>query len=747
MNPPPEPHPAPSQPVPPPWPPPQPWKACLHFALSLSVLVAMVWGGAFAWLRWYGPSLQGVTLVAHRENDRAGHADIAELAERLDRRDIYTFRELVAETDRLASKAASADVRQLTSLAMAMAALAGVLLILKVARDWRADCRRTLPAHSFIGITDTHGAFFRLGATLPSLSRAPLAGAKNTLSLGPPPLSPLAQALLECYLAVPNWPALPTDAGGRAHGNATLLQHVLTVRERALALAQAHGLPPQLAELAALGHDLGKRVAYRREQGEWTRLVGTHDRLSGILLASLLEWTTLSSDDQADLTVAIAFHHRPDQRPHTASPRATSLLTLLREADGLATADESTPALQSSPSLDPLLPLADTSAPLPPSVFTSTPSSPPAQMVSDRLRDALTVVVSVLRINTRPFDGRADPEHGILMLLNHGLRDALSVQLSLDDQRAIGLDAASDSDESPAASHPSHVPIAAAFRELGWLIETWNGQAGLLWDVTIGRRRWRHVWLLKLDRMPPALQAKWGRSIWPITVIGPSQAASNESSAPPPPGAPVPESSLMAQHGRVTPGSLLALAIAGLGVWFAMQPHEQRVALTCRPVQFIQRWMFVPEIDTDPWAVRMNSAFDFFTGRCPESLGARASELAQQANTTVAQAARRASDKAGSLSHRRVEAIIDGERLIVEGLGESRLLGVRVRSDAEDHAIAYLRHVALGHRFAVELATDIDPERRPLITLTSADNTLLNAELIHHRLATPWPRPGPWLHW
>ncbi len=47
--------------------------------------------------------------------------------------------------------------------------------------------------------------------------------------------------------------------------------------------------------------------------------------------------------------------------------------------------------------------------------------------------------------------------------------------------------------------------------------------------------------------------------------------------------------------GRVTPGAVLAvLGVAGM-IWYAVQPHEQRAGLLCRPLHSLVQWMTADE--------------------------------------------------------------------------------------------------------------------------------------------------------
>lgn len=279
-------------PSPPPWSPPPQWNDLLRFALRYILLFIL---------------LLGITTAALRA---------------------------VSTTE-----ASHAFPPAITSIVFSLIGL-GVLVIARKALIWLRQSPHLIPINPLDNVVNTDRCPIPIGAAPPSFRGLSRSLASATLC-GVKPLSPLAMALLERYAEVPHWPASPTQ-NTSAHGTTTLLDHVLGVRANAMDLTIQYGISPVLAELAALGHDLGKLAAYRQNQyGQWTRISSFHDRLSASLIGSIREWDMLLPQDQADLTIAVAFHHRPHQCPLTASPRALSLLRLLREADRLATTLES----------------------------------------------------------------------------------------------------------------------------------------------------------------------------------------------------------------------------------------------------------------------------------------------------------------------------------------------------------------------------------------------------------------------
>lgn len=200
-------------------------------------------------------------------------------------------------------------------------------------------------------------------------------------------------------------------------------------------------------------------------------------------------------------------------------------------------------------------------------------------------------------------------------------------------------------------------------------------------------------------------------------------------------------------HGRVTPGHLLMLVATSAGLWFLQQPHHDRVSVACKPVAALQEWMAVKDTPKDQWGQMMNKAFAQLREHCPENIGEPASELAEQANTKTRGVVQQAVDQARILANRRVEAVIDAERLKVEGLGEARLLGITVPVERRAQAVAYLTENVLGKRMSITLGKAQDPDQRPLILVTGPEETLINAKMVSYGLARPWKRKGPWQSW
>jgi len=113
-----------------------------------------------------------------------------------------------------------------------------------------------------------------------------------------------------------------------------------------------------------------------------------------------------------------------------------------------------------------------------------------------------------------------------VLLLGSALLGALMAQLSPAEREALGVPGAGGSDGLPSPTdrlpHPASAAIAGALRQLGWLIESWQGQTGILWQVKVGCRIWPVCWLLRTDAWPADLGSRWAAPTWPIEILGPA---------------------------------------------------------------------------------------------------------------------------------------------------------------------------------------------------------------------------------
>lgn len=690
-----------------------------QLALALATVYGVLWGVTWGLLRWWWqPTPDGAAMLAASLAQRSDDPSTRSILNALQRGEIYTFDQLQAAASALQQADTFAETELIATMLGSLAIASALAALLYYGLRWALSGPPSSALPSPIGIIAEDDRFVSLPPPTPQLAVISLRHLRrrewfHRISS----LTPLATALLQRYGAAPTWPA----ASEGRHGETTLLEHVLSVRSEALRLAPLQQCPERLAELAALGHDLGKLVTCEPDgKAGWRRTSPHHASMSALLIATLPEWSQLSQDEQQDLTIAIALHHRPDPLPITASHQARMLLTLLRQADGLSSAREAGAQPLESPTSPAVAPTHDI-------------AEAPADTLPSRLTQALVHLLPTLRINTRPFDGRADPDAGYLMLLDLPFRRSLAAQLRPADQQALHLESPEAIQTQP---HPATPAIVSALTQLDWLVQAHDGTQSELWNVQIGRRQWTPCWLLRLDALPEPLRKRWGRSEWPLAVLGPAQL--NGQHPGPSPGS---------AAGRVAPLAVLTLgAVAGVA-WLAQQPLQQRSNLVCKPASLLREWMKAPETPDDEWAGRMNDFFEMISKDCPERLGRPVASATEELKMRGTKATRQLSDQLHTLTSRKVEAIIDGERVKVQALGEARLLGIRVSQERQKQAVTYLEKTVLGKPVTIAIDKARDPEGRPLILVTTLHGTLVNARMVEQGLATPWYIQGPWQSW
>lgn len=128
----------------------------------------------------------------------------------------------------------------------------------------------------------------------------------------------------------------PGAYAGDGHG-VTLFEHTVNVVEQ---VSRRKTKEPLLA-LAAMGHDLGKLVAYKQIGAAW-QVVSDHGIASGRLLKQLPAFAGLDEDEAEILHAAVRYSHQEDAMPVTLrnGPAARTLIAKLKKIDGRATAEE-----------------------------------------------------------------------------------------------------------------------------------------------------------------------------------------------------------------------------------------------------------------------------------------------------------------------------------------------------------------------------------------------------------------------
>lgn len=148
-------------------------------------------------------------------------------------------------------------------------------------------------------------------------------------------ISPLTEQILACFAASPNHPASLADHLNVPGG---LIEHTARTTEIMATLAQ--GRPDderRLCLLMALAHDLGKLLAYEQSQGGWIDRRLPHDRISGLMVASLPGfYTEINPAHREALLCALRYYHNPEEIPTSAPPLTSVLFEVMHKADAIA---------------------------------------------------------------------------------------------------------------------------------------------------------------------------------------------------------------------------------------------------------------------------------------------------------------------------------------------------------------------------------------------------------------------------
>ncbi|MFA5027878.1 MAG: hypothetical protein WC713_08355 [Candidatus Methylomirabilota bacterium] len=322
----------------------------LTLAVALAFFDALFYAIAELGLRLAGPSLRAMTVVGRFLAPHTDSIEAQVVVEALDRHEVYLQSQLQAAQAILLAAHDQYVFWLWKACVVGVCGFGALLFLVWNLSEWWQSRSLTGRSESRMGIR-YEGLFVPCPLPAVQLTAQPyfptlLERWTVALHLGAPPsrppwaaslqpMSQLALAVLERYLAYPAWPADVPAADGmpsRHHGTATLGEHVAAVRARALELAQGEALSLALVEQVALAHDLGKLVTFQREADRWIRVLRHHDRMSSQILTALPEWQALPADDREDLRIAVRFHHASTKVPLDASQRALSLLAILARA-------------------------------------------------------------------------------------------------------------------------------------------------------------------------------------------------------------------------------------------------------------------------------------------------------------------------------------------------------------------------------------------------------------------------------
>ncbi|MEW6682683.1 MAG: HD domain-containing protein [Nitrospirota bacterium] len=167
-------------------------------------------------------------------------------------------------------------------------------------------------------------------------------------------LSPLTEQILACFAASPEHPASLADHLNVPGG---LIEHTARTIEIMATLAQ--GRPDderRLCLLMALGHDLGKVLAYENSDGGWIDRRLPHDRISGLMIASLPAlYSEMGPAHREALLCALRYYHNPEEIPTSAPPVTSVLFELMHKADAIAHEQETSRSRQQVEGVKPYL--------------------------------------------------------------------------------------------------------------------------------------------------------------------------------------------------------------------------------------------------------------------------------------------------------------------------------------------------------------------------------------------------------
>ena len=274
----------------------------------------------------------------------------------------------------------------------------------------------------------------------------------------------IPQAYRDLLFALLSYLAANQDAFVGPGHDGTLLDHSLHVLVRVLDNSGPKADP--LLLLAALAHDAGKVLAWKRDdKGEWKR-IGDHDTLSARLVSAMPEFAQLSLPEQRALLLALAYGHKSFRMPTAAGVDAQRLQALvegLHEADRGATREEKKAVLKT----------VDLDA---------------------RLIDAFQIALGRIEFQrpgikkgARATGWRQD---GRIYLLEPGLRAAVLASLPEDVAAALG------GDYRPKGGL-ARVTLALlqALRAKGWLVEESEGARAdpALWRMKSGEKEFAGV--------------------------------------------------------------------------------------------------------------------------------------------------------------------------------------------------------------------------------------------------------------
>jgi len=302
------------------------------------------------------------------------------------------------------------------------------------------------------------------------------------------PCGRLQLALLQIHAAHKD---VPASISGH-HGTESLQEHSLSVTRSLMNLASAANVTDPLLPIIGLGHDLDKLIAYYFDDGIWKKKGSHHHSSAAGLIRNLLEFESLSSDDQDTLSRVIHYYHSKSL-PSDLTERQKRLIRLIRTADSGTTSAEQ-----------------------------KTDSEPSTDNAVHEISDGLWEAIKTLDINQSKGGPRADGwtnnEIEWVAVQPQSLMTALAPLLSQEVQKKLKLDVIGDILEHPATS-----VIDSQLLEMNLLITEVGGVKpdGHLFGVKVGNYNWPAKLLSKsriIDILGEDVVSLWGSSKYGIKV-------------------------------------------------------------------------------------------------------------------------------------------------------------------------------------------------------------------------------------
>jgi hypothetical protein len=326
------------------------------------------------------------------------------------------------------------------------------------------------------------------------------------LKLSREPTTPYEKMYVAIHSSLAAHPNVPASIGAH-HADTSLLIHSITISQAIVEYVNEKNWVEPLARIAGLAHDMDKLLAYTCKDGVWSKTKDCthHNSYSAYIVSNMPEFSLLSDEDKAVLTLSLRYYHHPQMLPLDSGPRVERLVQALRHVDGFVIRNEKKAGI------------AEAQA---------------GERTPQLLEAALNETIADLNINNYKVQGQAGgwtkdafeyvivPMSTILENIGTHLPQALSRQLQVSvDTRSF--------------HHPAIGLILETLERMDLLMREHKdlvSESGLF-DVKIGVSSFRACTLLnkqRLEDLLPATATKWGMSQYKIVVQKASVSAKSE---------------------------------------------------------------------------------------------------------------------------------------------------------------------------------------------------------------------------